>query len=179
LYLVSGYDPEFFIKLQYSKGWGPHSENVRHLIDELKKRFPDRSVLGIKVGHGALTEEKLGYKPPKGEKFGPDLILFHKYECLCYIEVSGSTKIEINPYNPYIWVLLGKYNYAKKKTEKYWFWMVYPNGIWLLDKELVKRYEDNVQIHYPKGVPEKYIDVPYTEASSKDRLFEWIEEQIT
>lgn len=171
-------DPEFFIKLAYSKGWGPHSGNVKNLYQDLRKKFPDPSILGIKIGHGAMTEDKLGYKPPKGEKFGPDLILFRKYECLCYIEVSGSTKIRIDPINPDIWILLGKYNYAKQKNEKYWFWMVYPNGIWLLDKELVEGYENNVNIHEPKGVPEKYIDVPYTKAYEKDKLFKWIEEQI-
>lgn len=176
---MTWYDLDFWKKLAYSKGWKPHMEKVEKLHDQLERGFPE---LGFKFGHGAKTDKWL--RVPPDEKFGPDLTLFHEYKMLCYIEVSGSPKISIGPSNPDIWVLLGKHKFAKTKKKKYWFWMVYKNGTWLLDEELVERYEDNVQTKYIKRnkwgrrVGEEYICIPYTKAYPTDRLFDWIKEQI-
>jgi hypothetical protein len=169
--MSSEYDREYW-KRDYHPLWKPHMEKVKALKERLKSEFGD--AITIDTGLGANSNEWL--KMPPAEKAGPDLTLYHEYKVLCRVEVSGSEKVNVPPQN--IWIRPDKYEVAKNKSEKYWFWMVYPNATWILDAEAIEPHKDNVITVAPYGKPEKYIEIPPSAAYPADALFEWISAEI-
>ena len=154
-------------------------EKVKALEEELRQKFGDD--LGIRFGLGANTDEWL--KIPPDEKGEPDLTLFYKYKRVCYIDVSGSDKVTMTLTGD-IWVRPDKFNEAKKRTEETWFYMVYKNAIYVLDRKTIEPYEGNIKIVHIKRnqtgrrIPEKYISIPCSEAYPKEEMFQWIEQKI-
>lgn len=169
--MSSKYDREYW-KPDYQPLWKSHMEKVNALKELLSDKFG--AALTIDTGLGANTNEWLKMPPP--EKAGPDLTLYHEYKVLCHVEVSGSEKAKVPPQD--IWVRPDKYEVAKSKSEKYWFWMVYPNATWVLDAEAIEPHKDNVITVAPYGKREKYIEIPFSAAYPVDALFEWISTEL-
>lgn len=172
-------NPEFWKELSYSTLWKRHWEKVEALRNKLIERFPQLEK-SLKFGLGAITDEWL--KIPPDEKGEPDFYIYHEYKLVCFVEVSGSDKVKMPDV---IWVRPDKMGHAQEKKEETWFYMVYPNEIRVLTKEVVKSHESNIITAYIKWskdgrgkVPEKYIAVPYEESSGEDKMFEWIGKQI-
>lgn len=171
-------DPEFWKKLSYSTLWKRHWEKVEVLREKLIKRFPQLEN-AMRFGLGSITDKWL--KIPPEEKGEPDFMIYHEYKIVCNIEVSGSDKVKM-PNS--IWIRPDKLEHAKSKEEETWFYMVYPNEIRVLTKEIVEHYKDNIITAYIKWnkngrkVPEKYISVLYEDSLDEEKMFEWISEQI-
>ncbi len=169
-------DPEWF-KGPYAHLWESHAEKVKALYDELVERFPDLAD-SIRVGLGADSSELI--KIPPHQKDEPDLDVYYEYKLLCYIEVSGSEKVSVPPSD--IWIRPGKITLGIEKEklgEPYWFYMVYPNNIWVLRATDAEPYLKNTLEVSPYGKREVYSEIPRTAAQPKGALFEWIEEQIS
>jgi hypothetical protein len=176
-------DPEFWKNLTYSTAWKPHVEKVNRLESKILKRFPkDKfSELGIKFGFGAKSTEWL--KVPPDQKGEPDVELFYNYKKICYIEVTGSPKVDVPP-KP-IWIRPDKFDVAKKADRDTWFYTEYRNNTWVLNRDAVEPYKDNIvrpliktDPNTGKKIPEKYIEIPYEKAFKEDVMLNWIEKQI-
>jgi len=174
-------DPEFWKKISYKKEWKKHMDEVNKLKKKIIDRFPELESC-IKLGLGADTDKWL--KIPPDQKGDPDFEIYWNYKILCYIEVSGSDKMSMTPGKD-IWIRPDKYRNAAGKIGKYWFWMVYRNGVYVLDLESLHPFKDNVVTKYIKTdpktgakVPEEFIPVPSEKASSEDHIFDWIGTQI-
>jgi len=164
-------------KERYGSEWKSGSSRVRHVLNVLRKRFPN---LTIEPTEYALEE---GYIPPneKHKKHEPDIIVSCEDLTICTIEVTGSN-IEMMPPED-IFILRGKYLAAqKRKMEKVldtWFYTVYRNSEYVLDLDLVERFDGNkAQCKPLKGAPEWYICIPCAEAYPREKLFKWIEEKM-
>lgn len=172
-------DPEFWKKLTYSKLWKRHWEKVDSLRDKLIKKFP-RLENAMDFGLGAITDKWL--KIPPDEKGEPDIIVYHDYKLVCYIEVSGSDKVRMPNV---LWVRPDKLEHAQSKRELTWFYMVYPNEIRVVTNHIVEKYKDNQTTAYIKkdqygrGVPEQYICIPYSDSLAEQEMFDWIEKQLS
>lgn len=164
-------------KKKYKTEWKPGKSRVEHVLEVLKKRFPN---LTIKPTEYALSEE---YIPPnkKHEKHEPDIVVSHDDSVICDIEVTGSY-IQMAPPKE-IFILRGKYIKARKRKKKddldTWFYTVYRGSEYVLDLDLVERFDGNkARELYLKGVPEWYICIPCAEAYPRKTLFKWIEKTI-
>lgn len=136
----------------------------------MKKKFPQ---LTIKPGLGSETGEWL--KMPPDQRGGPDLTLYHEYEILCYIEVTGSDKINV-PQELY--VRPDKLNFAEMKGEKFWFYLEYKNGVRILDAEVVRQFKSNIVSKDWYGKWERYISAPCAKSYPESEMFDWIEREI-
>lgn len=153
-------------------------EKVKSLNEKLEKEIPN---LGIRFGLGADTDKWLKFPPD--EKGEPDFTIFYEYEKICYIEVSGSDKVKMKPPQD-IWIRPDKYDHALSKDEETWFYMVYPNEVFVLNRKTIEPYKDNITTAYIKKnkhgrpIPEKYIAIPCVKAYPEETLFEWIRERL-
>lgn len=166
-----------FWKDKYGTEWKPGASRVKHVLGILGKRFPDLTIQPTKY---ALEE---GYIPPseKHKKHEPDVIVSYKDSVICMIEVTGSN-IEMEPPND-IFILRGKYWTAqirkRDKDKDTWFYTVYRNSEYVLDLDLIKRFDGNkAQCLRLKGVPEWYVLIPCAEAYPNEELFKWVEEKL-
>ena len=166
-------DPEWF-KGPYGTQWKRHATNVKALHEELVQRFP---VLkdSIRVGLGAESAELI--KIPPHQKGEADLEVFHNYEMLCHIEVSGSASKKVHiPPQP-IYIRPDKLDLAKEKEaagEPYFFWMVYWNVKWLVRATDAFPYREAIVHKSWYGVPETYCEIPCGVAKPSAVLFEWV-----
>jgi hypothetical protein len=172
-------DPDFWKKLSYHTLWKRHWEKVEKLKDKLIERFPSLEN-SMKFGLGAVTDKWL--KIPPDQKGEPDIFVYHEYQLLCCIEVSGSDKVRM-PND--IWIRPDKLTHAKEHEEESWFYMEYPNQTRVLTREIVERNKNNiktVRIKWDKTrkrkVSEDYIAVPYRESFDEEEMFDWIAERI-
>ena len=162
-------DPEFWKKISYKTLWKRHWDKVKALREKLIQKFPQLEN-SMKFGLGADTDKWL--KIPPDRKGEPDIYVYHNYKPLCHIEVSGSDKVEM-PNN--IWIRPDKLEAAKSEDVETWFYMVYPNEIRVVKKEAVEKYKDNIiRPRIKRGVPEKYITIPYEESLPEKAMFQWI-----
>lgn len=171
-------DPEWF-KGPYAHLWKPHADKVKALYDELIERFPDLED-SIRIGLGADSSELI--KIPPHQKDEPDMDVYHDYQLLCHIEVSGtdSKNVRVPPDN--IWIRPGKIALGvekEKQGEPYWFYMVYPNSVCVLRATDAEPYRTNTLTVSPYGKREVFSEIPHSVAQPKETLFKWIEEQIS
>jgi len=155
-------------------------DRQEYVLEVFSKRFPKKSFPDLKIketGFGAKTAKRI--KLREHERGEPDKTVYYKGKAVCYIEVSGSD-IQMTP-DKEIWIRPDKFDHAKQKDEEVWFYMVYKNGDFLLDREAIEPYQDQVKTVYLKGpdIPERYISIPSTKAHSRKTFFDWLEEQIT
>lgn len=174
-------NPEFWKEVSYKKLWEKHMKEVNKLEDKLISKFPELKGC-IKFGLGAKTKDWI--KIPPDEKGEPDFTIFWNYKELCHIEVSGSDKVVMKPPEN-IWIRPDKFQNASNKKEKYWFYMVYKNGVFILDLEVIKPFKDRIIVAYIKKdpktgrrVPERYIAIPCANAFPESAMFDWIEKKI-
>ena len=170
-------DPEYF-KGPYASQWRRHAENVIALRNALTTRFPvlERS---IAAGLGAESSELIQVPPhQKGE---PDLDVYHNYQLLCHIEVSGSASRNVSiPPQP-IYIRPDKLDLAQSKEEAgepYFFWMVYWNVTWLVRSLDALPYRQNVVSRNWYGVSEHYCEIPPAVAQQENALFDWVAGRI-
>jgi hypothetical protein len=170
-------DPSYW-KPDYSGGWAGHKKNVETLASKLKQEFPKVS---LKYGFGATSEELL--EIPQEQKDEPDIYIYHNYNMICSIEVSGSERGKVPPYA--IWVRPGKYNYAKNKLpSKTWFYMIYPmtKSIFVLDVDDITPFEKQVEEKFLSttgyGKKELYIEIPYKNANPESVMWDWIRNEL-
>lgn len=170
-------DPEYWKKITYSTIWAKHKKQVLELKTKLEDNFPELKN-AIKFGLGADSDEWL--KIPPDEKAEGDLHLHKNYKKFCIIEVSGSDKIEVKDGDD-IWIRPDKFEIAKQKSEEgiyYFFYMVYPNAVYVLTPEDVEPYKNDVFLHKPKGKPEKYIHIPCKKVRPADEMFSKIKQEL-
>ncbi len=169
-------DPEWF-KGPYAHLWKQHAEKVKALVDELVSRFPSIKD-SIRVGLGADSDRLV--KVPPHQRDEPDLEIFHEYNLLCHIEVSGSDRVSVPPSD--IWIRPGKIDLATEKEgqgQPCWFYMVYRNNaVWVIRPSDTQPYRDRIKHVAPYGKRETYVEIPYAAAHPKDYMFDWIEERI-
>lgn len=162
-------------KKKYKTEWKPGKSRVEHVLEVLKKRFPN---LTIEPTEYALSEE---YIPPdeRHKKHEPNIIVSCEDFIICDIEVTGSD-IEMAPPND-IFILRGKYLTAQKRKREEdidtWFYTVYRNSEYVLDLDLIEKFDGSkAHVKYLKGpnVPEWYIQIPCAKAYPKEKLFKWV-----
>jgi len=170
-------DPNYW-KKKYATEWKAGTSRVKHVLEVLKKRFPN---LTIEATEYALSEK---YIPPEEEheRHEANIIVKRKEVIICDIEVTGSD-IEMMPPNE-IFILRGKYLTAqRRKTNEAvdtWFYTVYRDSEYVLDLSLVEKFDANkAQVKYLHGVPELYVCIPCAEAYPKEDLFKWIRKRLT
>jgi hypothetical protein len=170
-------DPNYWKKI-YKTEWKPGTSRVRHVLEVLRKEFPN---LKIKPTEYALSEK---YIPPdeKHKKHEPNIIVKHEGSTICDIEVTGSN-IEMIPPND-IFILRGKFLTAQKRKEEKgidtWFYTVYKDSEYVLDLDLIEKFDANkAQELYLKGVQEWYISIPCADAYPKDKFFKWLKKKIS
>ena len=171
-------DPEFY-KGRYANQWERHAKNVRALREQLGQRFPVLEQ-SIRTGLGAESEDLVRIPPhQKGE---PDLEVYHDYELLCHIEVSGSNSRRVKiPPQP-IYIRPDKLKLAKEKEdagEPYFFWMVYWDITWLVRATDAWPYRDEVVTKNWYDAQESYCEIPAHEAHPSDVLFRWIARELS
>ena len=170
-------DPEYF-KGPYASQWRRHADNVKTLHVELVRRFPvlQRS---INVGLGAESAELI--QIPPHERGEPDLVVYHNYNLLCHIEVSGSASRNVRiPPQP-IYIRPDKLDLAQAKEnagEPYFFWMVYWDSTWLVRSLDAQPYRNNLVNRNWYGVNEQYSQIPAAAAEPSGNLFEWVKDRI-
>lgn len=164
-------------KDKYGTEWKAGKSRVEHVLEVLKKRFPN---LTIEPTEYALSEE---YIPPdqKHKKHEPNIIVSDKDFIVCDIEVTGSD-IEMTPSKD-IFILRGKFLMAQKRKRNEdidtWFYTVYRNSEYVLDLDLIEKFDaDKAHEKYLKDVPEWYIQIPCDQAYPKEKLFKWIKKRI-
>ena len=169
-------DPNYW-KKKYKTEWKAGTSRVKHVLKVLKKKFPK---LTIEPTEYALSEE---YIPPnkKHKKHEPNILVSREDFVICDIEVTGSD-IEMMPPND-IFILRGKYLAGQERKRKEdvdtWFYTVYQNSEYVLDLELVEKFDGKkAKELYLKRVPEWYICIPCAEAYPKEKLFKWIEKKL-
>ncbi len=170
-------DPDFWKNAGYDeRTWEKHKKDVEEAERLIIAKFPQLKGC-IKNGLGATTSERLKFKPE--EKHENDIMIHQNYERICDVEVTGSDKIIPSATRP-LWILQGKYDYAKKSGIPTWFWMPYPRAgrVYMVPFRLVAKHEDNLTtVHIktdPKTgrkIPETYIEVPFNEALTVEDFF--------
>lgn len=170
---MSGPNYEHYKKL-YGDRWGPHAEVTTKLKVRIESEFPG---VAVQVEHGADSSEKIKFKPEKKEQ--PDLILHYNYEKFGYIHVSVPAT-EMGPGKD-IWVLEIKFKNAPT-DKRVWYYFVYRNIVLVLDNDFVGRYANKATTFRPRGVPERYIPIPYDDLDPIDDfkesvLFDWIKNE--
>jgi len=169
-------DREYW-KKKYRTEWKAGTSRVKHVLDVLKKTFPN---LIIEPTEYALREE---YIPPEEEheRHEANITVKDGELLICDIEVTGSD-IEMMPPND-IFILRGKYLTAKKRKREEnldtWFYTVYRDSEYVLDLDLIEKFDgDKAHEKYLKGVPEWYIQIPCTQAYPKEKLLRWIRKKL-
>ena len=155
-------------------------DRQEYVLNVLSKRFPEKKFPDLEIketGFGAETAKRI--KLRKHERGEPDKTVYYKGEVICYMEVSGAD-IEMAP-DKDIWIRPDKFDHAKQKEEETWFYMVYKSGDFLLNREVIEPYTDQVKTVYLKGpdIPERYISIPSIKAHSREKFFDWLEKQVT
>lgn len=163
-------------KYRYGTEWKAGKSRVEHVLEVLRKRFPNLTIEPTKY---AISEE---YIPPdeKHKKHEPNIIVSSEGKIICDIEVTGSDISMMPP--KLIWILQGKFQAAKKRKHEEeidtWFYTVYTDSEYVLDLNLVEKFKDNVWEEYPHGVPELMIHISCAEAYPREKLFKWIKKRI-
>jgi len=172
-------DPEFWKNSTYSVLWEKHRNNVQLLVSTLITKFSKLAGC-IREGHGAKTDKWL--KIPPDKKNEPDLDLYKDYNCFCHIEISGSDKVEMPDT---LWIRPTKIDFAEKSILPYFFYMVYPNEIRIIEANESKKYRNNIKIVHiktnpktGKKIPEKYCEIPYKASESVQFLYDFIEKKL-
>ena len=176
---MRGSDKEYWRDI-YEGEFQAGRDRQEYVLSAFGKRFPKESFPDLKIketGFGAETAQRIELR--EHERGEPDKTIFYKGKVVCYLEVSGSD-IKMTP-NKDIWIRPDKFAHAKRKNQETWFYMVYRNGDFLLNKGDIEPYEDQVKTVYLKGpdIPERYILVPSTRAHPREIFFDWLEKQIS
>ena len=170
-------DPEYY-KRPYASQWASHANRVKSLQAVLVEQFPMLRD-SIRVGLGADSAELI--RVPPNEKNEPDLSLYHDYQVLCHIEVSGSTSTNVRiPPQP-IYIRPGKIVAALAKEEAgepYFFWMQYHDRTWVLRGGELAPYVNRAVSKDWYGVRERYCEIPATLGRSQNALFTWLRQQL-
>jgi len=154
--------------------WEEGMKRESYVRDLLRKKFPQLSVEF--TGFGAGKEKWIKLAPH--EKGEPDITVSLNDKVILFVEVTGSYIVQREPND--IWIRPDKFNRALRvrSEAETWFFVVYTERDFVLDIEAIMPFKDNVRVRYPKGVPERYIHVPWGNAYPKEKLFKRIAEEL-
>ena len=150
--------------------WEKHAINVRALLTNLEERFPQAT--WECAGLGASTGKRLDIPP--GRKGEPDIRGWWMRKHFVSIEVSGTESPNANvPPDP-IYIRPGKVAEAERQHVPYFFYMVYPCAVCVVDLALAQAHRLVTVSRDIRGRTETYIAVPYGKAEGVPYLFRCI-----
>ena len=90
------------------------------------------------------------------------------------IEVSGTDSPNVSVPPEPIFIRPGKLTEAESHEVPYFFYLVYPNAVYVVDLPLAQAHRRNTVPQKIRGRVETYIAIPYSRAYPGSKLFDFI-----